>query len=59
MELINDRLVCEKLKIFPSQIASLNSVNDLLSCDKVRFKIEVGVDAKCARMHETVQKHVI
>jgi len=28
----------------------LNSVNDWLSYDIVRFKIEVGVDAKCTRM---------
>ena len=29
------------------QNVSLNYVKDWLSCDIVRFKIEVGVDAKC------------
>jgi len=32
------------------QNVSLNSVYDWLSYDTVRFKIEVGVDAKCTRM---------
>ena len=29
---------------------SLNSVSNWLSCDVVRFKVEVGVDAKCIQM---------
>ena len=48
--LIDDRFVCEKLTIFPYEIISLNSVSNWLSYDIVRFKIEVGVDAKCTRM---------
>ena len=46
MVLIDDRLVCEKLKYFHTQNVSLNSVNDWLSYDIVRFKIEVGVEEK-------------
>ena len=50
MVLIDDRLIdsCVKsLQYFPMQNVSLNSVKDWLSCDIVRFKIEVGVDVKC------------
>ena len=49
MVLIDDRLVCKKLTIFPTQNVSLNSVKDWLSYDRgliVRFKIEVGVGEK-------------
>jgi len=46
MVLIDNRLVCEKLTIFPTQNLPLNSVNDWLFYDIVRFKIEVGVEEK-------------
>jgi len=46
MVLIDDRLVCEKLTIFPYAECILNSVKDWLSCDIVRFKIEMGVEEK-------------
>jgi len=53
--LIDFRLLCEKLKIFPKQNVSLNSVNDWLSYDIIRFKIEVGVEEKF--MYKNVTKH--
>jgi len=38
------RLVCEKLAIFPyARYIPLNSASNSLSCDIVRFKIEVGL----------------
>ena len=45
--MIDDRLMCEKLAVFPG--ISLNPVSNSLfyDVDVVRFKIEVGVDAKC------------
>jgi len=45
--MIDDRLVCEKLAVFPYARYTLNSVSNSLSYDIVRFKIELGVDAKC------------
>jgi len=45
--LIDYRLVCEKLAVFPyARYINLNSVSDSLSYDVVRFKIEVGVEGK-------------
>jgi len=40
------RLVCEKLTVFPYAPYTLNSASNSLSYDIVKFKVEVGVDAK-------------
>ena len=44
--LIDNRLVSEKLAVFPYARYILNSVSNSLSYDIVRFKIEVGVEEK-------------
>ena len=44
--LIDNRLVCEKLAVFPYARIPLNSVSNSLSYDIARFKIEVGVEEK-------------
>ena len=46
--------MCEKLTVFPyARYIPLNSMSNALSYDIVRFKIEVGVDAKfiCKNVH--------
>jgi len=56
---IDDRLVCEKLTIFPYAELSLSSVNDWLSYDIVTFKIELGVEEKFMCKNVTKQtQHV-
>ena len=42
--LIDDRLVCEELTIFPYAEYIVEFLYDWLSYDIVRFKIEVGVE---------------
>ena len=44
--LIVYRLVCEKLTIFPYAECTMEFCPAVVSYDIVRFKIEVGVDAK-------------
>jgi len=57
--LIDSRLVCEKLAVFPHTRIPLNSVSNSLSYDIVRFKIEVGVEEKFMSKNVTKQtQHV-
>ena len=53
--LIDYRLVCEKLTIFPHAECMLNSVKDWLSYDIVKFKIELGVEEKFKCKYATKQ----
>jgi len=54
MVLIDFRLVCEKLIIFPYAECIVEFCEGLVCYDIVRFMIEVGVDAKCRPMPKNV-----
>jgi len=58
--LINNRLVCEKLAVFPYALYIVEFCVDSLSYDIVRFKIEVGVEEKfmCKNVTALCSSHI-